>query len=53
MSKVNGRQTTSDGKSSHCLWQGELKILFPPRTRNWKVLKDTSCFARGKEMKGA
>ena len=33
MWKVNGRQTTddgrwtpSDGKSSHCLWQGELKI---------------------------
>jgi len=21
----NGRQMTSDGKSSHCLWQGELK----------------------------
>ena len=34
MWKVNGRQTTddgrrtpSDGKSSHCLWQGELKIM--------------------------
>ena len=26
MWKVNGRQTPSDGKSSHCLWQGELKI---------------------------
>ena len=25
MWKVNGRQTTSDGKSSHCLWQSELK----------------------------
>jgi hypothetical protein len=25
MWKVNGRQTT-DAKSSHCLWQGELKI---------------------------
>jgi len=23
--KVNGRRTPSDGKSSHCLWQGELK----------------------------
>ena len=23
--KVNRRQTTSDDKSSHCLWQGELK----------------------------
>jgi hypothetical protein len=32
MQKVNGWQTPSDGKSSHCLWQGELKrrltILF-------------------------
>ena len=27
MCKVNGRQTPSDGKSSLCLWQGELKIL--------------------------
>ena len=26
MCKVNGRRTPSDGKSSHCLWQGhELK----------------------------
>ena len=25
MRKVNGRRTPSDGKSSHCLWQGELK----------------------------
>jgi hypothetical protein len=25
MWKVNGRWTPSDGKSSHCLWQGELK----------------------------
>jgi hypothetical protein len=25
MWKVNVRQTPSDGKSSHCLWQGELK----------------------------
>ena len=25
MWKVNGRQTPSDGKSSHCLWQDELK----------------------------
>jgi hypothetical protein len=24
MWKVNGRQTQSDSKSSHCLWQGEL-----------------------------
>jgi hypothetical protein len=26
MWKVNGRQTPSDGESSHCLWQGELKM---------------------------
>jgi hypothetical protein len=26
MWKVNGRRTPSDGKTSHCLWQGELKI---------------------------
>ena len=26
--QVNGRQTASDGKSSHCLWQGELKNDF-------------------------
>jgi hypothetical protein len=25
MRKVNGRRTPSDGKSSHYLWQGELK----------------------------
>ena len=25
MWKVNGRRTPNDGKSSHCLWQGELK----------------------------
>ena len=24
MLKVNGRRTPKDGKSSHCLWQGEL-----------------------------
>ena len=27
MRKVNERRTRSDGKSSLCLWQGELKIL--------------------------
>jgi len=26
MRKVNGRRMPSDGKSSHCLWQGELKM---------------------------
>ena len=25
MWKVNGRQMPSEGKCSHCLWQGELK----------------------------
>ena len=25
MRKVNGQQMPGDGKSSHCLWQGELK----------------------------
>ena len=28
MWKVNGRQTPSDGKSSHCLWQGELTNIY-------------------------
>jgi len=27
MWKVNGRWMPSDGKNSHCLWQGELKNL--------------------------
>jgi hypothetical protein len=27
MWKVNGRRTPGDGKSSHCLWQGELKYV--------------------------
>ena len=26
MWKVNRRRTPSDGKSSHCLWQGDLKM---------------------------
>jgi hypothetical protein len=26
MWKVNRRRTPSDGKSSHCIWQGELKM---------------------------
>jgi hypothetical protein len=30
MWKVNGRQAPSDRKSSHCLWQGELKMCPPP-----------------------
>jgi len=33
MWKVNGRLTPSDGKSSHCLRQGELKtVLAKPRS---------------------
>jgi hypothetical protein len=32
MWKVNGRRMPSDGKSSHCLWQGELKKVLH---RNW------------------
>jgi hypothetical protein len=41
MWKVNGRRTPSDGKSSHCLWQGELK-----RKKLLNTLKavDFSCF---------
>ena len=27
------RRTPSDGKSSHCLWQGELKTMILPRTK--------------------
>jgi hypothetical protein len=30
MWKVNGRWMPSDGKSSHCLWQGEVKIQIKP-----------------------
>jgi hypothetical protein len=29
------RQTPSDGKSSHCLWQGELKRVHSTRSRKW------------------
>jgi hypothetical protein len=46
MRKVNGQQMPSDGKSSHCLWQGELKIeiisnidIFP--ISNYKVMGTT------------
>jgi hypothetical protein len=40
--KFNGRQTTSDGKSSHCLWQGELqkKIDIKNESTEMKVLND-------------
>ena len=33
MWKVNGRHMPSDGKSSHCLWQGELKIVLTLRVK--------------------
>jgi hypothetical protein len=44
MWKVNGWRTPSDGKSSHCLWQGELKMmfipsLFKPKVEIWESLK--------------
>jgi hypothetical protein len=29
------RRTTSDGKSSHCLWQGELKIGIGDQDSHW------------------
>ena len=41
--KFNGRQTTSDGKSSPCLWQGELqkkKIDIKNESTEMKVLND-------------
>ena len=28
MWKVNGQRMPSDGKNSHCLWQGELKNMY-------------------------
>ena len=36
----NRRRTPIDGKSSHCLWQGELKIgsSHPPQYNPWTVL---------------
>ena len=41
MWKVNRRQTPSDGKSSHCLWQGELKKNKQknPTTLIWLAVK--------------
>jgi hypothetical protein len=27
LDQMNQKQTPSDGKSSHCLWQGELKTI--------------------------
>ena len=53
MWKVNGRQMPSDGKSSHCLWQGELKttktlliikttkiLLFMKNNKNLLIIKN-------------
>jgi hypothetical protein len=53
MRKVNGQRTTdnrrrtpSDGKSSHCLWQGELKTMlftfqpFQSEFNMWRVVRD-------------
>jgi hypothetical protein len=42
--KVNGWRTPSDDKSSPCLWQGELKMmfipsLFKPKVEIWESLK--------------
>ena len=36
MRKVDGRRTPSDGKSSHCLWQGELNMRYIGY--GWKIL---------------
>jgi hypothetical protein len=38
MWKVNGRRTPSDGKSSHCLWQGELKMKITYMLRKSKYI---------------
>ena len=35
MRKVNGRRMPSDGKSSHCLWQGELKRTIHKNWQHW------------------
>jgi hypothetical protein len=51
MRKVNGRRTASDGKSSHCLWQGELKtentwlLITPFVSFSWQLWD--SCFFSG------
>ena len=39
MWKVNERRMPSDGKSSHCLWQGELKMFKLPIMNNNATLK--------------
>ena len=46
MWKVNGRRTPSDGKSSHCLWQGELKNNYLQNT-----LQKTKDWATGTPLK--
>jgi hypothetical protein len=40
MWKVDGWQTPSDGKSSHCLWQGELKMSL-----NLKDVSNSLCIS--------
>ena len=43
------RRTPSDGKSSHCLWQGELKSLLPPQhmiTTAHAIVKHGSFFSK-------
>jgi hypothetical protein len=41
MRKVNGQRMPSDGKSSHCLWQGELKSC-EFEFRSWRGVLDTT-----------
>ena len=48
MWNVNGRRTPSDGKSSHCFWQGELKMddgwhLFEKKYIIEEYVRDLSC----------
>jgi hypothetical protein len=38
--KVNGRRTPSDGNSSHCLWQGELKMLQEYETLHMEIINN-------------
>jgi hypothetical protein len=63
MWKANGRQMPSDGKSSHCLWQGELKsvcrlyywqgtpfIYFYWRYTQWLLHYLVTCVVRKKAL---
>ena len=51
MWKVNGRQMPSDGKSSHCLWQGELKITEKYWERNGLEKHSIMAWVRDKWFK--